>query len=226
MTDALKMRGMIVCGTDTDVGKTIGSAALVRASRLHDPKTRYLKPMQTGTDSDTETVVQLAKIEDDRVLSPVLELPLPASIDQAALDANVEVHLSDLVEKTMTTLGAHPEDFWILECAGGIRVPLNPKEDQADFIQALGLPVVLIARSSLGTLNHTLLTVEALERRGIRLEALILVGDEHKANKRTLGEWLPNCPIMEMPRFETLSADSLDLWIQSQDWEWLKCLTH
>ncbi|MDF1667216.1 MAG: dethiobiotin synthase [Planctomycetota bacterium] len=226
ISDHAGPKGFIVCGTDTDVGKTIGSAALLRSTRLLCPNVRYLKPMQTGSDSDTETVVELADVDRSRVLSPVLELPLPASVDQAALHSNVEVRMNDIVEKTKATLNKHPDDFWILETAGGIRVPMNPREDQADLIGALRLPVVLIARSSLGTLNHTLLTAEALQSRRIPLKALILIGPEHKANKRTLSEWLPNCPIMEMPHFEHLSPESIDQWIRTQDWEWLKCLTH
>lgn len=225
-SEPFKSRGLIVCGTDTDVGKTIGSASLLRSSRLLCPEVRYLKPMQTGTDSDTETVVKLAEVDASRIVSPILELPLPASVDQAALHSKVEVQLNDLVTKTRAKLHEHPDDFWILETAGGIRVPINPREDQADFIGALGLPVVLIARSSLGTLNHTLLTVEALQSRQIPLKALILIGPEHKANKRTLSEWLPNCPILEMPHFEQLSPESINQWIQTQDWEWLKCLIH
>lgn len=226
INETVKPQGFIVCGTDTDVGKTIGSACLVRAAARLFSKIRYLKPVQTGSDSDTETVVKLANIEPSQVLSPVLQLPLPASVDQAALHSNVEVHMSDLLEKTRATLASHPDEFWILETAGGIRVPINPQEDQADLIGALALPTVLIARSSLGTLNHTLLTAEALQNRNIPLKALILVGPEHQANKRTLSEWLPNCPIMELPHFEHLSPESLDQWIATQDWEWLKCLIH
>ena len=69
-------------------------------------------------------------------------------------------------------LNAEPDAAWVLECAGGLRVPLNAVEDQADWLAGLGAPLVLVARSGLGTLNHTLLSLEACFRRGLSTQSL------------------------------------------------------
>ena len=201
---------LVVAGTDTDVGKTVVSALLARAARQAGRACRYWKPVQTGSDSDTETVRRLAAVE---APDPGVALPLPASVDQAAEDAGVEVRAGDLLRLAREKLRAEPETRWIWECAGGLRVPLNEREDQADFLSALGAPLVLVARSGLGTLNATLLTLEAARSRRLAVRALFLVGEAHAANERTLKRRLPELPIFSLPRFETLDGATLDAWL-------------
>ena len=210
---------MVVCGTDTEVGKTVVSALLVRSLLRRDVPLRYLKPIQTGDDSDTQTVQSLSGMPQSLMLDPVVWLPLPASVDQAAEDAGTEVRLNTVLAGVQERFKQAPEALWISECAGGLRVPYNTKEDQGDLLQALGAPVALVARSALGTLNHTLLTVEAMERRGLKLAALFLVGDYHPANFKTLQSRLPNIPIYELPRLEPLNTDALDAWLDEHSLE-------
>ena len=113
-------------------------------------------------------------------------------------------------------LATAPDATWILEGAGGLRVPWNAREDQADFLQALEAPVVLVARSGLGTLNHSLLTQEALAVRRIPVRALFLVGQPHPQNLATLKLRLPDLPMFEVPWFKKLRTEHLDLWLETE----------
>jgi 8-amino-7-oxononanoate synthase len=206
---------LMVCGTDTEVGKTVVSALLVRSLLRKDVPVRYLKPVQTGDDSDTVTVQALSALPQSLMLAPVVALPLPASVDQAAEDAGTVVRLEQVYQGVQSRYEQAPEAFWISECAGGLRVPYNTREDQADLLEALHAPVVLVARSALGTLNHTLLTVEAMAARKLKLAALFLVGDAHPANLKTLQRRLPETPIYELPRLEQLNTQALDSWLDN-----------
>ena len=109
----------------------------------------------------------------------------------------------------------------VIETAGGLLVPWNNREDQGDFAQRLSVDAVLVARTTLGTLNHTLLTIEALNRRGIKLRALFLVGDPHNENKNSIQVQIRDIPIFEFPLFKKLSPANLDLWLDTENLEFL-----
>jgi dethiobiotin synthase len=222
MTDLAKKAGnagFFIAGTDTGVGKTVVSALLVRALRAAGRSVGYFKPVQTGSDDDTGTVRALAELDAERAPRPAVALPRPASVDQAAAAAGVEVTVAglhaEIVKHFAPRTGA--PTCWILEGAGGLRVPLNAREDLADLLRRLDAPVVLVARSGLGTLNHTLLTLEALEARRLRCAALFLVGPPHQENVRTLAGRHPELPIFEVPQFRAVTADALDLWLAAND---------
>lgn len=204
-------RLLAVAGTDTGVGKTVVSALLLRALRAAGVDAGYLKPVQTGPDDDTGAVRALAGLEPARAPRPVVALARAASVDQAARAAGVEVRATALRDEALRS--AAGAEAWILECAGGVLVPFNDREDQSDFLRALGAPLVLVARSGLGTLNHTLLTLEALEARRLRCAALFLVGPPHPDNARSLAVRRPDLPLLELPRFRAVDAAALDLWL-------------
>ena len=207
---------LVVCGTDTDIGKTLVAALLVRAAmRLKHP-VHYFKPLQTGRDSDTATVLQLTELAPENAPAPAVQLPLPASVDQAAAQAGVVVQVQQLLEATRKTLQSVAHATWVLECAGGLRVPLNAHEDQADFLRLLHAPVVLVARSGLGTLNHTLLAVEALAARRIPLRAIFVVGPPHAPNIASLQARLGTLPLLEVPTFRELTVETLDFWLDAE----------
>ena len=208
---------LVVVGTDTDVGKTVVAALLVRAAARRGHDARYLKPVQTGSDGDTDTVRALAGIAADAAPPPPVQLSLPASVDQAAAAEGRHVGPADLLAPVRAQLAEHPDAAWIVETAGGLLVPLDERTDQADVLRALGAPCVLVARSGLGTLNHTLLTVEAMRRRGLSLRALFLVGPRHEANERTLRGRLGALPILPLPQLAPLDTDALDGWLDAHD---------
>jgi len=210
---------LLVVGTDTDVGKTVVSALLVRAARRAGMPVHYWKPLQTGADDDTARVRTLAAPDD--APPPAVSLTRPASIDHAAADEGVEVRAAHVLSAARSHLTGTPAARWVFETAGGLRVPLNAEEDQADWLAALRAPTVLVGRSGLGTLNHTLLTVEALERRRIAIRALFLVGPTHADNERTLRSRLPGVPVLCLPWWDAVDTDALDDWLDGRDLEGL-----
>jgi dethiobiotin synthetase len=171
---------LVVAGTDTDVGKTVVSALLVRGL-----KATYWKPVQCGdiaVGGDSARVAQLAGLTPGEVASRILpeayRLAAPASPNQAAAAEGL------VVQEQRLHLPAVAGPL-VVECAGGLLVPLRDDLLQITMISHWQLPVVLVARSGLGTLNHTLLSLEALERRGI---PLVGAGAERRTPRRQPGQ--------------------------------------
>lgn len=209
---AVPRTAWVVLGTDTDVGKTAVSALLTQYFLRQGP-TRYLKPVQTGSDSDTQTVQVLTALSDNHMHSPIVSLDLPASVDQAADAEGVTVQVKTVATQVQALLEAHTTESWVIETAGGLLVPFNEAEDQSQLVQALHLPTVLVARSGLGTLNHTLLTLEAASRRRIQVIGVLLVGPPHEANLKTLRGRHPHLPFVHIPHLSPLDQTTLAHWL-------------
>lgn len=168
---------IIVAGTDTNVGKTIVSSLLVSKLDAH-----YWKPVQCGdldTGGDSATVKKLSGMKANRIIPEAYRLKLPASPNQAAAAEGITIDKENLM------LPNH-EGALVVELAGGLMVPLRDDWLQIDQVKVWNLPVVLVARSGLGTLNHTLLSIEALENRNIKVATLILNGEKHEENYNIL----------------------------------------
>ena len=168
---------IIVAGTDTNVGKTIASSLLVSKLDAH-----YWKPVQCGdldTGGDSATVKKLSGMKANRIIPEAYRLKLPASPNQAAAAEGITI------DKENLKLPNH-EGALVVELAGGLMVPLRDDWLQIDQVKVWNLPVVLVARSGLGTLNHTLLSIEALENRNIKVATLILNGEKHEENYNIL----------------------------------------
>ncbi len=221
------MNGIFVTGTDTEIGKTIVSAALVNRLRKRE-NVCYWKPIQTGieTDDDTETIRILANCSDDEIFDEGFRLEKPLSPHLSAKIANIEIS----VEKTLkfndwsASVPAcnerkarkfATEKFWIIEGAGGILVPLNENELMTDLIKALNLPVLIVARSSLGTINHTLLTIESLRNRNLKVLGVVLNGEPNEENKRAIEHFGKVKVLAEMPKFEKLDYNNLKKWSEN-----------
>lgn len=190
---------LVVCGTDTDVGKTVVSALLVEGLGA-----RYWKPVQSGLEggSDSERVRRLLELPAERLLPEAYRLSAPVSPHWAAERDGVVID----PERLALPEG---EGSLVVECAGGLLVPLRRDWLQIDQIQRWGLPVVLVARSGLGTLNHTLLSLEALRQRRIPVLGLVLNGPLHPDNPGTL-EQLGGMPVLaELPPLEPLDRQGL-----------------
>jgi dethiobiotin synthetase len=190
---------IIVTGTDTGIGKTVFAAGL---TRLLDGF--YFKPVQAGLDGDSDTAVvqRLSALPAERMLPEIWRLRTPASPHLAAeLDGVV-------IDPRALTLPALGRPL-IVEGAGGLMVPITQNLLYIDVFRSWGAPVVLCARTSLGTLNHTLLSLEALARRRIPVLGVALLGDAHVSNERTLAR-LGAVPILgRLPRLDPLTAPSL-----------------
>ncbi|MEE6263590.1 dethiobiotin synthase [Plantactinospora sonchi] len=163
---------MLVTGTDTDVGKTVVTAAITAAAQAAGLRVAVLKPGQTGTatggPSDIDTVNRLAAPMTARTL---ISYPDPLAPLAAARVANAEpLELYTVVDEVRAEAEKH--DLVLVEGAGGLLVPmgLRPSGDAwtvADLAVAIGAPAVVVTRAGLGTLNHTALTLEALDRRAV-----------------------------------------------------------
>ncbi len=201
------MHGVFVTGTDTGVGKTVVSSLLVASLRLV-AKTGYWKPVQTGIeqDDDTREVRRLARCNATEVVDAGIRLPCPLSPHLAARYAGRTITMSELLR-----FGELLEEdrFWVVEGAGGLLVPLNDGETMADLIAALQAPVLIAARSGLGTINHTLLTLEGLRRRSLPVSGVVLVGDPNPENRKAIETYGRAEVLAEVPILQPLDADSV-----------------
>jgi dethiobiotin synthetase len=179
------IRSLFVTGTDTGVGKTVTSAVLMR--RLRHLDCRYWKPVQTGieTDDDTWTVEQLSDAASSRFLREGIRLPRALSPHLSARLHRTRIVLADLVAMA----ARRHAGTWIVEGAGGVLVPLNESELMVDLMRALSAPAVIVARSGLGTINHTLLTIEALRHRDLPVVGVIMVGDRNPDNRAAIEKY-------------------------------------
>ncbi len=195
-----KYPGLIICGTDTDVGKTIVSALIIQGLNA-----KYWKPVQSGLEdgSDTNQICKLLKLPPNRVFGEAYKFQAPVSPHWAA---ELEQTTIDPLKLTIPSL----EDTLIIETAGGVLVPLTNNLLQIDQIKAWKLPVVLVARAGLGTINHTLLTLEALRSREIPILGIILNGPLHPNNPKTIKELGQIQIIGELPLLDKVSAKELD----------------
>lgn len=191
--------GYFVTGTDTDVGKTVACAWIM----LHSGAS-YWKPVQSGlTDpTDTQFLRDLTGLPATRFLSPAYELSEPLSPHEAAKRDGIEINMNKL------TLPRSAKPL-IVEGAGGVLVPLNKDKMMTDLIAQLGLPVVLVARSGLGTINHTLLSLEALRKRKIDVVGVIINGPRQTHNRQAIEEYGRVHIIAEIPQLEPLDRQKL-----------------
>ncbi|NYE24354.1 dethiobiotin synthase [Pigmentiphaga litoralis] len=191
----LPHRGVFVTGTDTGVGKTLVSAILAKAWHAD-----YWKPLQTGVadePGDTPSVMQLADLAPSRVHAPFVVLQAPLSPWAAAPLEGVRIDTDALT----CPLTASP---LIVEGAGGLLVPINDEVMMIDLIARLGLPVVLVARSSLGTINHTLLSLQALKAAGIAVAGVVMNGPPSAGNRLAIERFGKVPVIAEVPSLEAV----------------------
>jgi dethiobiotin synthase len=205
------LRGLFVTGTDTGVGKTVVSAALMQRYGREVPL-RYWKPIQTGagSDDDTAEASRLGGGGPDQLFTPGVRLPDPVSPHLAARLSGTVIHLQPLLD----AIQREPASTrWIVEGAGGVLVPINESELMADLMTMLQLPVVVATRTTLGTINHTLLTLEALRSRRLQIAGVVMVGPPNVSNREAIEQY-GRVPVLgEMPPFESLGAEALAAWV-------------
>ncbi len=154
---------IFVTGTDTDVGKTVTSAWICRNSSA-----LYWKPIQTGDDSDTETVVRFSP--KTRVIPNAYHLKAPLSAYDAARLEGVNIDVNKIVEQC-------PQSNTVIEGAGGALVPITDSVMMADLMARLNVKALIVAKSQLGFLNHIFLTIEALRARSVSILGIVLNGE-------------------------------------------------
>ena len=164
------MKGVFVTGTDTGVGKTTVSCALLSAFARRGRRVAAMKPCETGGGDDADLLVMACGRSLDLSLVRPYRFALPASPEAAAAAANAPHVNIDNIRRAYAALAGDAE-LVLVEGAGGLLVPINHTQTMADLAAALELPLLIVARPSLGTVNHTLLTIEAARHRGCRWRA-------------------------------------------------------
>ena len=195
-----------VTGIHTDAGKTVTSAFLQRALDAD-----YWKPIQAGDldFGDTDRVKAWTGSPADRFHPVRHALKTPASPHYAARIDGVELELGDfeLPETNGRKL--------IVEGAGGLLVPINEDETVADMIVRLGLPVILVSRHYLGSINHTLLSIQLVQSLNIPLAGVIYSGGDSPETVRIIGEQTGIRPLVELPELETVDKAGIDFLVEN-----------
>jgi dethiobiotin synthetase len=190
---------LAISGTDTGIGKTVFSAALAGALNAC-----YWKPLQSGLndETDSEVVARLGGVPQDRILPEAYRLSTPVSPHLAALLDGVAIDPGRLAPpQTRGPL--------VIEGAGGLLVPLSDNFVFADIFARWQIPVILCARTSLGTINHTLLSLEAMKRRAIPVFGIAFIGDENRETQRIIVKMGGTRSLGRLPWIPELSTDAL-----------------
>ena len=175
MTAELPSR-LFVTGTDTGVGKSYVAALLTVGLEA-----AYWKPVQSGTDADADWLRRVTGLPAERILPETYHLREPLSPHEAARREGVQIEMSRFVLPKQKRL--------IVEGAGGVMVPLDDRHLMIDLMVDLGLPVLVVAHSELGTINHTLLTLDQLRRRDCPLLGVVVNGPPNPANCRAIAHY-------------------------------------
>lgn len=199
MTRSGMTKRIVITGTDTGIGKTVFSAGL---AGLLDGF--YWKPVQSGLDeeTDSEVVARLCGLPAGRVLPEVYRLREPLSPHRSAELDGVAIDVAEL------SLPDLPGPL-VIEGAGGLMVPLNRRTKFIDIFAQWRVPVILCARTQLGTINHTLLSIEALRARSIPLIGIAFIGDEVADTQRTIVEFSGVRQLGRLPLLDPLTSGTL-----------------
>lgn len=171
------MKSLFITGTGTGVGKTAVSCGLSRIFTEAGFRTSYMKPVRTGSDTDDDPafvyaqVPKLHRLSEDMICQ--YSFPFPASPHVSARLAKAEINPAKIISAYKDITEKEALDILIVEGAGGVYVPLSKKYTMLDLMKELEIPVIVVALGSLGTINHTMLTIEALQRRDIKIAGLI-----------------------------------------------------
>ena len=194
------IRPIVVTGTDTGIGKTVFSSGLAGLLGA-----RYWKPIQSGLDeeTDSEIVARLGGLSPDRILPERYRLQTPASPHRAAEIDGVVIDTQSL---RVPDVGEGP---LVIEGAGGLMVPLDRETLYIDLFAQWQLPVVLCARTALGTINHSLLSVEALRSRKIDILGIAFIGAENADTEATICRMAQVRKLGRLPWLSPLDAPTL-----------------
>jgi dethiobiotin synthetase len=194
------MRPLIVTGTDTEIGKTVFAAALAGALVA-----RYWKPVQAGLEEDGgdgDRVARLSGLPADHILPEAYRLATPCSPHLAAEIDGVEIDPERLALPQVN-------GPLVVEGAGGVMVPLTRTTTYADQFARWNAPVVLVARTMLGTINHSLLSIEALRSRGVEVLGVAFVGDPVEDSEATICAMGQVRRLGRLPRLASLKPETL-----------------
>jgi len=202
----MNKNSFFITGTDTGVGKTLVSAILAKKYNAH-----YYKPIQCGLnrsgDKDSDTVLNIFK--DVSVIKETYFFKHPLSPNIAAKKENVNIEISQFLKVDKIDYPI------VIEGAGGLQVPINEKILMSDLINHFNLPTILVSRTQLGTINHTLMSIDIIKKQKINLAGIIFSGEENKETISTImrfGEKIYGKEInliSIIPFLKTVNSDTL-----------------
>ena len=190
-----KPRGVFITGTDTEVGKTIVTATVVTALKKHRIDAGVMKPIATGLVastaglSDPDWLASVTGSGDAPELVAPYRFPLPATPLVAATHAGTAIDPTRITQALLELSARH--DVVVVEGIGGVLVPVTTDLFIVDLIQTMGLPALLVTRSGLGSINHTLLTLECLRSRGVPILGLVFNTPTRPSADTDMSETLP-----------------------------------
>lgn len=198
----------IITGTDTDVGKTIFSAALMLALEEAGKRPYYWKPLQSGVVEgvDTRTVQDVTNLPEERFLPEKYIFSEALSPHRAAEIDGVEIDVDALKDVSVIP---NVDGTLIIEGAGGMMVPISRKNLLINVFKKWKTPVILVSRTELGTINHTLLSLEALWARRIPVHGIAFVGDYNPDNICTISQFSKVKILGRLPLLEDVNAAAL-----------------
>ncbi len=191
------MTGFIVTGTDTDVGKTVFAAGLAQAMRA-----AYWKPAQAGLEGETDSEAVARLAPDAQVLPEAYRLETPCSPHEAARVDGVSISESALALP-------HTDRPLVVEGAGGVMVPYREDLLAADLFATWNLPAILVARTRLGTISHSLLSVEALQTRRIKVAGIAFIGEAEPVAEGAIARIAKLPHLGRLPYLDPLDAKTL-----------------
>ena len=194
----------IIAGTDTGIGKTVVSAMLMQGLAAAGRNPNYWKPVQSGLEGavDTRVVQKLSGLSEAHFHTEGYVLSEPLSPHRAAEIDGVKIDLQTLVPPDV-------DGTLIIEGAGGLMVPLTRGNLLINQFAKWDAPVILVARTGLGTINHTLLSLEALWARNIPVHGLIFVGEDNADNIKTIADFSGERVLGHVPKLDELTHDTL-----------------
>ena len=196
-----------VAGTDTEVGKTYVSVLLAKFFRKKGLKVGAFKPVESGVENNPEPdYIKIAKAAGD-VEKPFYTLSKPIAPFFAAKYDNIDINIDKIIE--FAKKDSDKYDVYIVEGAGGLFVPVAENEMIIDIIEKLGFNVILVGRTNLGTVNHTLLSIEALERRKIIIKDIIL-NEVIKTGLKAIEENVQMIEMFSCYKVNTVVRNSMD----------------
>lgn len=197
-----------VTAIGTDSGKTLLSSILVEAL-----KADYWKPVQAGTPTDSDEVSKLVSNQITRIHTETHLLKMPASPHAAAKFEHRHIQLDDFVlPETQNEI--------VIEGAGGVLVPLNQEDFVIDIAKTLELEVILVANLYLGSINHTLLTIDYLKRNNFKVKGIIFNGDSNPESEQIIEKHSGYKVLLRLPKLGKVSPEIVEYWANQLMLNW------